>query len=250
MMRPWPCSTIYGATACAIRNGPLRFTPITRSQASGGMVQKSFWLPAAPAPNPPVRALMPALFTRICTPPISAATRPTAASTDSGLVTSATMGSTASSPPTSRRSLAVRSSHSALTSSIATRAPARTRAAVMERPIPMGLPAPVTMAIRPCSVSVCVVIVSCLLFEIAETSISVFGVTDVDCRGRITAQATLAAVRIFSSAFTMPSGFSASTSVLMTLKPQRTPSASVKANINSLSVGTKLMPPSPQITSQ
>ena len=122
---------------------------MTRSQASGGMPQKSFWLPAAPAPNPPVRALMPALFTKMCSPPISLMVRVTAFSTDSGLVTSATIESTASSPPISRMSLAVWPSQSSLISSIATRAPALTRPVVMERPMPMGLAAPVTMAIRP-----------------------------------------------------------------------------------------------------
>ena len=77
--------------------------------------------------------------------------RLTALAADSGLVTSATMGSTAVSPPNSRISLAVLSSHSSLMSSIATRAPAPTKAAVMARPIPMGLAAPVTMAILPCN---------------------------------------------------------------------------------------------------
>ena len=151
MMRPYPWDTMCPAAAWAMMNGPLRFTSMTRSQASGVRVQKSVCAPDASPVNPPVRGLMPALLTRMCNPPISFMVRFTALAADSGLVTSATMGNTASSPPNSRISLAVLSSHSSLTSSIATRAPARTKAAVMARPIPMGLAAPVTMAILPCN---------------------------------------------------------------------------------------------------
>ena len=117
------------------------------------MFQNPVLLPEAPWElKPPVRGLIPALFTRMCRPPISPIVRATALSTDSGSVTSAMMGSTALSPPSSRKSLAVWSSQSWFMSSIATRAPARTSPVVMERPMPMGLAAPVTMATLPSNV--------------------------------------------------------------------------------------------------
>ena len=85
---------------------------------------------------------MPALFTSMCSPPISAMVRATASSASCTDVTSTTCVITQSSPPISRRSLDDCPSHSGFTSIIDTRAPARTRASVIFRPSPIGLAAP------------------------------------------------------------------------------------------------------------
>ena len=93
---------------------------------------------------------MPALFTRMCTPPSSAIVRRTAWSTASGWVISVTIGRAQSAPPIDRMSVALCSNQEALRSRSATRAPARTRPTAIACPRPIGLPAPVIIATLPC----------------------------------------------------------------------------------------------------
>ena len=148
MIRPHFWASMWVTTARAMKNWPLKLMATTLLHASGEVSQK---LVRAAGPKPRTRGLVPALFTRMCTPPSSATVLPTALSASSGLEISATTVMTQSSPPVSRISLAVCSSQVSLMSIIATLAPAPTRATVMARPIPMGLPAPVTMATFPSS---------------------------------------------------------------------------------------------------
>ena len=91
----------------------------------------------------------------------------------SQLATLSTMGNTLSFPASALTSSAVRLTHSSLTSTMATRAPAAVSANVMRRPNPMGLPAPVTNATFPSNGLSA--ISGCLLFVV--------------CRGRAVASA-------------------------------------------------------------
>ena len=76
-MRPHCRSRMCGQTACAQLNAPVRLTRRSRSQRS------SRW-----SPNCPTWSSVPALLTRMSTPPSSSTTRATAASTSSRSVTS------------------------------------------------------------------------------------------------------------------------------------------------------------------
>ena len=133
--------------------GPPAFTAITRAHSAADTSQK---LLRVSPPNSMLRGAIPALLTRMCSPPICAMVRATASSASRGDVTSTTCVITHSSPPISRRSLDDCPSQSGLMSIIDTRAPARTSASVILRPSPIGLAAPVTIAILPSSGRSCI----------------------------------------------------------------------------------------------
>jgi hypothetical protein len=80
-MRPQPRRFIRGMQACAIRKGPVRSTASVRFQISIGMVSTVGFLPST-------RGRMPALFSRMSTPPKSASAAATVAATESGSATS------------------------------------------------------------------------------------------------------------------------------------------------------------------
>ncbi len=135
-----------GTAARAIMKAPPRFTVIILVQASGGMSQNDGLRLAMRLAE---LRLMPALLTRMCSPPSLSMVLRTARSASAGSLTSPTTSSTASSPPISRATVALRPSVSGLSSIMATRAPASTRASDMILPMPISLPAPVTIATLP-----------------------------------------------------------------------------------------------------
>src|SRR5262245_4549983 len=133
MMRPQRCWRMWGIAARAQRNGPVRFTSMTRRQASSSRSSTS-WVVA-----------MPALLTRMSSPPRPEMVRRTISR--AWLASDTSTAIVSARPPLCSMASAVVWAVASSMSATATAAPASASAAAM--PAPMPAPPPVTMATRP-----------------------------------------------------------------------------------------------------